>query len=62
MMLGMTKRPAAPVALGVAAAGVAEVAGMTVTEVKVEGLGLPVAVKIPVAEPGRVGAVMVLLE
>lgn len=69
MMPGTTKRPAAPVALGVAEleeaepdSGVAAVGGTTVIEVKVEGVGLPVAVRIPVSEAGRVGAVKVLLE
>jgi hypothetical protein len=67
MMPGTTKRPAAPVALGVAEledaepdSGVVDVGGTTTTEVKVEGL--PVAVRMPVSEPERDGAVIVLLE
>jgi hypothetical protein len=39
---------------------VVEVGGTTTTEVKVEGL--PVAVRMPVSEPERDGAVIVLLE
>ena len=67
MTPGTTKRPAAPVLLGVAEpevaepdSGVVDEGGTTTTEVKVEGL--PVAVRMPVSEPERDGAVMVLLE
>jgi hypothetical protein len=64
MTPGTTMWPAAPVALGLAEvveldSEVVEVGGTTVTEVK--KLGLPVAVRMPVSEGERVGAVMVLL-